>query len=210
MAAKKKTAAQKAPPTFEAYLARVAAVYTKVELTPPRAKKGASASAIAALERKTGHALPAGLRAAWLSANGAGECEDAPVFFPAGGDSTGYELMSVPAAQKSHAGHAKLAQQYEKAAYKEPSPRDKRIAPGWFLPGWLPFAEFGGGSLRLLVDFTPSARGTVGQVIAFTHDPDEMTWVAVSFDAFLAKSLAELERDPEGSLDGPLDRAYEG
>lgn len=74
----------------------------------------------------------------------------------------------------------------------------------------LPFAEFGGGSLRLLVDLAPSARGTSGQVIAFTHDPDEMTFVADSFDAFLARSLRELERDPEGSLDGPLDRAYEG
>lgn len=205
-AAKKKTVAKNrsAPLTFDRYLARVQTVYEELKLAPPEKKKPANEVALAALERAIGHMLPAGLRAAWLVANGAGDDELAPLFWRTN-RYTGYALVSVAEAKKSHAGHERLAKQYADAEYEDPEPRDRQLAPGWFLPGWLPFADFGGGTLRLLIDFTPSSKGTVGQVIAFTHDPDEMTWVAGSFDEFLRQSIDALESDPDGMLAPQLD-----
>lgn len=59
---------------------------------------------------------------------------------------TGYEFLSVAAARKRRATLAKLAPQYK--GYEDPEPRDRRIQPGWFLPGWVPFAEFGPPRVR--------------------------------------------------------------
>ncbi|MGK5030644.1 SMI1/KNR4 family protein [Janthinobacterium sp. MDT1-19] len=42
-----------------------------------------------------------------------------------------------------------------------------------------------GGSSRLYIDFTPTASGTVGQVVRFLHDPDNYQVIAGSFDAYL-------------------------
>ena len=207
MAAKKKTAAKKkesAPLPFDRYLARVRAVYEELELAPPEKTSPAKEAELAALEKAIGHALPVGLRAAWLVANGAGDDELAPLFWRTN-RYTGYAFVSVADAKKSHEGHPRLAKQYADAEYEDPELRDKQLAPGWFLPGWLPFADFGGGTLQLLLDFTPSSKGMVGQVIAFTHDPDEMTWVAGSFDEFLGQSIEALESDPEGMLETLLE-----
>ena len=101
-------------------------------------------------------------------------------------------------ARKERAGFAKRAPRY--ADYEEESPRDRRILPGWYQPGWLPFASFGGASLVLLVDASPAPPGRSGQLIAFTHDPDEITYVAGSFSAYLAASLAWFEKKPEELL----------
>ena len=39
--------------------------------------------------------------------------------------------------------------------------------------------------LRVFVDFTPSDKGTFGQIIRFLHDPDELKVIADSFEEFL-------------------------
>jgi len=199
MAAKKTSKPKQAPLTFDLYLAKVRAIYEGLELTPPAAKPPATAAKLAAFEKAIGHALSPALRAAWRVANGAGQYLDAPVLWE-NDDSSGFELLSVEAAQKQHAGHAKLAKQYVDADYGDPKPRGPRIASGWFLPGWVPFASFGGGSLRLMVDYTPGKKGTAGQIIGFVHDPDAMHWVASSFEDLLAQSLEAFEGESEYML----------
>ena len=183
--------------TFERYLVGVRRAYLTVALAPPELSSPASDGAIAALEMAVGHALPVGLRKAWLLANGQGITPDAPLFWETEADDdgrlVGYDFMSVAQAGVAHAGYAARAPSFDEG----PEPRDEEIAAGSFLPGWLPFADFGSGSMQLMIDFTPSPSGTLGQVIAVTRDPDGVRWVASSFDTFLATSFAALASDPD-------------
>lgn len=52
---------------------------------------------------------------------------------------------------------------------------------------WLCFSDCmnNGGTSKIYIDFTPSEKGTVGQVIRFLHDPDSLKVVADSFDEFI-------------------------
>ncbi|WP_342648699.1 SMI1/KNR4 family protein [Mucilaginibacter sp. CSA2-8R] len=52
---------------------------------------------------------------------------------------------------------------------------------------WLHFADCmnNGGTSELMIDFSPSPTGTHGQVIRYLHDPDEITVIAESFEAYL-------------------------
>lgn len=194
---------------FARYLAVVRRAYLAVELAPPELNRPASEEALAALERALGHALPAGLRKAWLVADGQGSSPDAPLFWQTEDDDdgrlVGHAFLSVEQALAAHAGH--LIRRADAAADR--APRDSRIADGAFHQGWLPFADPGSGSARLILDLAPSPMGAVGQVIAFTDEPLRATWVAASFDALLATSFAALESDPayvlqEVSQDGPI------
>ncbi len=42
-----------------------------------------------------------------------------------------------------------------------------------------------GGTSRLFIDFSPSAKGKKGQVLRYLHDPDEFVIIADSFDEYL-------------------------
>lgn len=52
---------------------------------------------------------------------------------------------------------------------------------------WLHFSDCmnNGGTSQLFIDFSPSAKGTKGQIVRFLHDPDELTVIADSFDEYL-------------------------
>lgn len=52
---------------------------------------------------------------------------------------------------------------------------------------WLHFANCmnNGGTSTLYIDFSPSDKGKVGQVIRILHDPDSLEVIADSFDDFL-------------------------
>ena len=45
-----------------------------------------------------------------------------------------------------------------------------------------------------MIDFTPSEKGKAGQIVRYIHDPDELTVIAESFDAYL-EMLIENEYD---------------
>ncbi len=83
------------------------------------------------------------------------------------------------------------------ADHPDPHPRDHRIRAGWSAEGWLPFAEFGEGAGLLLQDYSPAEQGAIGQIIAFTHDPDELSYLAPGFAELLDASGAEIAADPE-------------
>ena len=52
---------------------------------------------------------------------------------------------------------------------------------------WQAFSDCmnNGGTSSLFIDFTPSEKGTKGQVIRYLHDPDELEVISDSFDGFL-------------------------
>lgn len=52
---------------------------------------------------------------------------------------------------------------------------------------WLHFSDCmnNGGTSQLFIDFSPSVKGIMGQVVRFLHDPDEIQVIADSFDDYL-------------------------
>lgn len=59
--------------------------------------------------------------------------------------------------------------------------------------------------MLLLLDMSPGEGGSVGQVIAYTHDPDEIVFVAASVGELLAVSARVFEEDGEEVLEGVLE-----
>lgn len=56
---------------------------------------------------------------------------------------------------------------------------------------WLHFSDCmnNGGTSQLFIDFSPSDKGKVGQIVRFVHDPDEFKVIADSFDEYLKKII---------------------
>ena len=56
---------------------------------------------------------------------------------------------------------------------------------------WLHFSDCmnNGGTSQLFIDFSPSEKGTRGQIVRFLHDPDEFTVIADSFEEYLKKLI---------------------
>jgi len=52
---------------------------------------------------------------------------------------------------------------------------------------WLHFSDCmnNGGTSQLFIDFSPSEKGKIGQVVRFLHDPDEFAVIADSFEDYL-------------------------
>lgn len=181
--------------TFADYLQALRRVYADHEaglsLNQPN-----TAGALIEAETRLGFALDPGLREAWRIADGS---EDEVRVFLRPGFLTGYDFLSLASAEEARAGMERRSPQY--LGYVEETPRDRRIRDGWFHGGWAPFATFGGGSLLLIQDHSPAEDGVVGQIIAFTHDPDEISYVAPDFPTFLRLSLKGVQEDPEEFLE---------
>jgi cell wall assembly regulator SMI1 len=143
-------------------------------------------SELDALEAALGFSLPRELRELWNVANGSPS--DCPLFLRPG-YLTAYSLLSANACVKYIELMKKRAPQY--SGYVPPEPWPQQIAQSWYEVGWFPFAEFAG--LLLILDHSPSARGGHGQVISFTHDPDEMQFHASSLGEFLERNLEEMD-----------------
>ncbi|MBP6590783.1 MAG: SMI1/KNR4 family protein [Chitinophagaceae bacterium] len=56
---------------------------------------------------------------------------------------------------------------------------------------WLHFSDCmnNGGTSQLFIDFSPSEKGTKGQIVRFLHDPDEFRVIADSFEEYLKKLI---------------------
>lgn len=52
---------------------------------------------------------------------------------------------------------------------------------------WLHFSDCmnNGGTSQLFIDFSPSIKGSKGQIVRYLHDPDELEVIADSFDEYL-------------------------
>jgi cell wall assembly regulator SMI1 len=160
---------------------------TALQLMP-----GVGEDTLVAAERVLGFRVEAAMRQAWLAHDGGREGQSA---FAWPGFLTGYSFLSLRQALDVRRKIKQRSSNY--AGYVQPSCRDKRILDGWYQPGWLPFASFGGTALLLMQDYSPAAKGQAGQIIAFTHDPDSIDYVAPSLQLFLACSFGALRADPE-------------
>ena len=70
-------------------------------------------------------------------------------------------------------------------------PVDDRIIDDANKMKWLHFSDCmnNGGSSQLFIDFSPSACGTIGQIVMFVHDSDRIEVIADSFDEYLEKMI---------------------
>lgn len=73
---------------------------------------------------------------------------------------------------------------------------DERITDKAEEMDWLHFSDCmnNGGTSKLFLDFSPSSKGTKGQVVRFLHDPDQMAVIAESFEEYLNR-LADHDYD---------------
>lgn len=179
---------------FPAYLQKLGALYASRDLALKLGKPAATKT-LERLEKTYGFSLPAEVRSAFLVTDGV---PGARPFFARPGFLTPYGFLSVAGSLKAREDMRKRAPQYRD--YVQPTPRDARINPAWFCEGWLPFADFGGGSSLLILDCAPERKGNVGQIIAYSHDPDELAYVAKWFELFLSASLKAAQSDPDEFL----------
>lgn len=58
---------------------------------------------------------------------------------------------------------------------------------------WLHFSDCmnNGGTSQLFIDFSPSDKGKIGQVVRFLHDPDELSVIAESFEEYLQNTMQD-------------------
>jgi|SRR5262245_23694235 len=155
--------------------------------------RGCTENSLKKKERLLGFPLEQGLRNAWRIADGS---EPDVRVFARPGFLTGYDFLSLATALEARDGMRRRARGPNYEGYVEVEARDKRIRPGWFHDGWLPFAGFGGGTLLLIQDYSPAAAGKAGQIIAFSKDPDRMSYVASDFKNFVRASLSSIRKDP--------------
>jgi cell wall assembly regulator SMI1 len=177
---------------FSSYLSRIKKIYAEMELDLI-VNPGAKEAIISSFEESFGHKLDPDLRKVWLTIDGS-EDFTSPLFCRPG-YYTGLSLLPISKASTILNSLVKAAPNYN--GYKESKPRDPRIDENWFPAGWLPFASFGGSTILLMQDYSPSSLGKIGQVISYTHDPDGINFIAESFSEFLDASLADLEGSPE-------------
>jgi cell wall assembly regulator SMI1 len=174
--------------TFTEYVTALKEIYQSEQVELRLCPAGTEED-VQALESAFGVQITPALSSMWLRANGS----ETPAFARPG-YFTGYRLMTTTEASDERSVLEKRAATY--GDYVQPGERDQRIRSGWFQPGWVPFAEFGGGSLLLLEDHSPSDEGASGQIIGFVHDPDEIVYVAASMEDYLASSLENIAADP--------------
>lgn len=64
---------------------------------------------------------------------------------------------------------------------------DEKITNNVATLNWLHFSDCfnNGGSSQLFIDFSPSEKGKIGQIVRFLHDPDEFKVIADSFEDYL-------------------------
>ena len=70
--------------------------------------------------------------------------------------------------------------------------RDEKILSNAKDLDWLHFADCtnNGGTSQLYIDFSPSEKGKMGQIVRFLHDPNELEVIADSFEAYLQMLIA--------------------
>lgn len=145
------------------------------------ASRGAEPSAVDALEVTVGETLPDDVRAHFLRHGGTGGV----AFFE-------YSGLSVEGAARRWRGLGNLLAQ---GVFDGFVPRelagDERVLSVWWSPGWLPFAQDGGGNLYC-VDLDPPRAGARGQVIAWEVHGGPTRPLAPSFEEYLRHYRDEL------------------
>ncbi|MCL2716191.1 MAG: SMI1/KNR4 family protein [Alphaproteobacteria bacterium] len=188
-ASPKKRTARNPALNFAEYILELQKIYARYGVSLRLAAGNAEKTLIKA-EARLGFALEPGLRQAWRMANGSERWDYVFATIEP------FEFLSLDKAIEERSSMEQLAPQYQ--GYVEPKPRDKRIRPGWYHEGWLPFASFEHCTLSLIQDYSPSEKGNAGQIIAYIHDADRIEYIAPDFPTFLALSLKSFtKKGPE-------------
>jgi hypothetical protein len=97
-----------------------------------------------------------------------------------------YYLLSSGEMTENRDLAAKYYKDYIEREYDEVEV-DEKIATTAKDLKWLHFSDCmnNGGTSQLFIDFSPSEKGTKGQIVRFVHDPDELKVIAGSFEEYL-------------------------
>ncbi len=97
-----------------------------------------------------------------------------------------YYLLSSAEIIQDENGAVKWYADYIERQYEEVEV-DEKITDKTEGLKWLHFSDCmnNGGTSQLFIDFSPSGKGKMGQVVRFLHDPDELKVIADSFEAYL-------------------------
>lgn len=101
-----------------------------------------------------------------------------------------YYLLSSKEIVENHNQATEYYSDYIDRKYEEVEIDDKITNQSISLK-WLHFSDCmnNGGTSQLFIDFSPSEKGTKGQVVRFLHDPDEFSVIADSFEEYLQRLI---------------------
>lgn len=109
-------------------------------------------------------------------------------FYMLGSDMEEYPYYLLSSAQmiENHDIAVKYYSDYIEREYEEVE-IDEKITDTAKDLKWLHFSDCAnnGGTSQLFIDFSPSEKGTKGQIVRFLHDPDEFSVIADSFEDYL-------------------------
>ncbi|KZS40104.1 SMI1 / KNR4 family protein [Aquimarina aggregata] len=110
------------------------------------------------------------------------------IFFLLGSDMHEYPyyLLSTKEIIKNQNQAKEYFSEYIERKYDEVEV-DEKLADKAESIKWLHFSDCmnNGGTSQLFIDFSPSEKGTKGQVVRYLHDPDELKVIADSFEEYL-------------------------
>jgi cell wall assembly/cell proliferation coordinating protein, KNR4-like protein len=146
----------------------------------------ATIASLAAAKTALGFVLDPVRKVTWQSVNGSDEWQT--VF-----TRPGYAFLFLEATLRERAEMAYPAPQYD--GYAQGKHCDPRIGSGWYQAEWLPFVA----PDRLpIADYSPSRQ--YGQIIAFSHNPDTISYLCTDFAMLPEQSLATIRQNPEDYL----------
>mgnify|MGYP000177311518 CR=1 FL=1 len=137
--------------------------------------------------------LPEDFKTVYSYKNGSGYMS---LIWPQEGFYRGYRLLSLKEIIKLKSlfqnKNCKMTEFPNVIGEKQLQQLDERIKPYLFCERWFPFAEYA-GSLYLMLDYNPSEKGEIGQIICYVHDPDFIYYVAPNITEALKMTETVIE-----------------
>ena len=129
--------------------------------------QGATTEELSAFENQFQIRLPEDFKTVYSYKNGSGYMS---LIWPQEGFYRGYRLLSLKEIIKLKSlfqnKNCKMTEFPNVIGEKQLQQLDERIKPYLFCERWFPFAEYA-GSLYLMLDYNPSEKGEIGQIICY-------------------------------------------
>lgn len=155
--------------------------------------QGATEEQLNAFEQQFQIKLPEDFKKVYRYKNGSGYIN---LVWPQEGFYHGYRLLSLEEMSKIKSyfqnENRKMIEFPDAIDEKQIQQLDERIKPYLFCERWFPFAEYA-GSLYLMLDYNPSPKGTVAQIICYVHDPDFIYYIASNITEMLELTETVIE-----------------
>ena len=155
--------------------------------------QGATKEELSAFENQFQIRLPEDFKTVYSYKNGSGYMS---LIWPQEGFYRGYRLLSLKEIIKLKSlfqnKNCKMTEFPNVIGEKQLQQLDERIKPYLFCERWFPFAEYA-GSLYLMLDYNPSEKGEIGQIICYVHDPDFIYYVAPNITEALKMTETVIE-----------------